>query len=52
VAQTILDRIAELQHAIHDTGAFRYFKDTLRRYRIEKNWYAFRTDALSEVAIE
>jgi hypothetical protein len=26
--------------------------DTLRRYRIEKNWYGFRTDALHEIAIE
>ncbi|HEY6344301.1 MAG TPA: UPF0158 family protein [Bryobacteraceae bacterium] len=47
------DRIREdLLNAIHGSGAFRYFKDTLRRYRIEKNWYAFRTDALREIAIE
>ncbi len=28
----------ELQNAIHGAGAFRYFKDTLRRYRREKDW--------------
>ena len=27
----------ELQNAIRGAGAFRYFKDTLRRYRREKD---------------
>ncbi|MGA2431716.1 MAG: UPF0158 family protein [Candidatus Acidiferrum sp.] len=42
----------ELPNAIHGAGAFRYFKDTLRRYRREKEWYAFRDDALGQIAID
>jgi hypothetical protein len=42
----------ELQNAIHGAGAFRYFKDTLRRHRREKDWYAFREEALRQIAIE
>jgi hypothetical protein len=42
----------ELQNAIHGAGAFRYFKDTLRRYRREKDWYAYREEALRDIAIE
>lgn len=45
------ERISEeLLNAIHGAGAFRYFKDTLRRHRMEKVWYAFRTEALTEIA--
>jgi Uncharacterised protein family (UPF0158) len=46
------DRIREdLQNAIHGAGAFRYFKDTLRRHRrLESAWFAFRTEALTEIA--
>jgi hypothetical protein len=40
----------DLLNAIHGSGAFRYFKDTLRRHRIEKDWYAFRSEALAEIA--
>jgi hypothetical protein len=42
----------ELQNTIHGAGAFRYFKDTLRRYRREKDWYAYRTEVLRDIAIE
>ena len=42
---------AELQDAIHGAGAFRCFKDTLRRYRPEKDWYAYRDEALRQIAI-
>jgi len=42
----------ELQNAIRGAGAFRYFKDTLRRYRREKDWYAYRAEALRQIAIE
>src|ERR1039457_766308 len=42
----------ELQNAIRGAGAFRYFKDTLRRYRREKDWYAYREEALRQIAIE
>ena len=45
------DRIREeLQNAIRGVGAFRYFKDTLRRRRMEPAWFAFRTEALAEIA--
>jgi hypothetical protein len=39
----------ELQNAIRGAGAFRYFKDTLRRYRREKDWYAYREEALRQI---
>jgi len=42
----------DLQNAIRGAGAFRYFKDTLHRYRREKEWYAFRDDALRQIAID
>lgn len=46
------DRIREeLRHAIHGAGAFRNFKDTLRRHRIESAWFAFRAEALRQIAL-
>jgi hypothetical protein len=45
------ERISEeLLNAIHGAGAFRYFKDTIRRHRMEKAWYAFRAEALAQIA--
>ncbi len=45
------DRAREdLLHAIRGAGAFRYFKDTLRRHRIESAWFAFRAEALRQIA--
>ena len=32
----------DLLHAIHGAGAFRNFKDALRRHGIEPAWFAFR----------
>ncbi len=47
------DRIREeLVHAIHGAGAFRNFKDTLRRQRMEAAWFAFRTEALRQIAVD
>jgi len=47
------ERIREdLLGAIDGKGAFRYFKDTVRRHRIESNWFRFRTDALRQIAID
>jgi Uncharacterised protein family (UPF0158) len=40
----------DLLTAIAGKGAFRYFKDTIRRHRIEQEWYAFRDEALREIA--
>jgi hypothetical protein len=42
----------ELLNAIGGRGAFRYFKDTIRQRGIEKDWYAFRENALRDIAIE
>jgi len=42
----------ELLDAIHGRGAFRMFKSTIHRHRIEKDWYAFRNEALREIAEE
>jgi hypothetical protein len=47
------DRIREdLLHVIHGAGASRNFKDTVRRHRIESAWFAFRAEALREIAID
>ena len=42
----------DLLHEIHGPGAFRNFKYIIRRDGIEQAWYAFRTDALREIAID
>jgi hypothetical protein len=42
----------DLSHAIHGAGAFRNFKDTVRRLGIEPAWFAFRTDALRQIALD
>jgi hypothetical protein len=40
----------ELLNAIHGRGAFRHFKEALRQYRMEPTWFAFREEALMEIA--
>jgi hypothetical protein len=40
----------DLLYAIHGAGAFRHFKATVRRGGIEREWFAFRTEALREIA--
>ena len=46
------DRLREdLMNAIHGPGAFRHFKDKLRRHRIESAWFAFRGEALRQIAL-
>ena len=42
----------DLERAIHGAGAFRHFKDTIRRHLIEEAWFAFHRDALRDIAIE
>ena len=42
----------DLLNAIHGAGAFRNFKYTLRRHRIESAWFAFRAAALRQIAID
>jgi len=41
----------DLLNALHGKGAFRHFKDTVRRHRIEQDWFKFRDEALREIAI-
>ncbi len=36
---------------IRGSGAFRRFKDTIYRYRIEEDWFKFRDEAYKEIAI-
>jgi len=42
----------ELADAIQGRGAFRHFKEALRRHNRQPAWYAFREEALREIAIE
>jgi len=42
----------DLLRAIHGAGAFRNFKDTVRRLGIESAWFEFRADALRQIAID
>jgi len=42
----------DLLRAIHGAGAFRNFKDTVWRLGIESAWFAFRTDALKQIALD
>ncbi len=41
-----------LLEAIHGRGAFRRFKDTIRRLEIEDDWYRFRDAAIEAIAKE
>ena len=41
-----------LLDAIHGAGAFRNFKAAIRRHRIEPAWFAFRAEALRQIAID
>jgi len=46
------DRIREdLLGVIHAAGAFRNFRSTVRRYGIESAWFAFRVEALRQIAL-
>lgn len=42
----------ELASAIAGSGAFRRFKDAIRRHGIEDQWYTFRDEALATIASE
>jgi hypothetical protein len=41
----------ELLEALHGRGAFRTFKNIVYRRKIEKRWYAYKAEALREIAI-
>ena len=42
----------DLLSAIRGRGAFRYFRDVIHRHGIQEDWYAFRKEALREIAID
>jgi hypothetical protein len=42
----------DLLNAIHGAGAFRNFKDTVRRLGVESAWFAFRADVLRQIALD
>ena len=43
---------SRLLDAIHGKGAFRRFRDQIRRFGIENDWYRYRDEALREIAIQ
>jgi hypothetical protein len=43
--------LVEALRAIHGAGAFRNFRDTVRRHCIESGWFAFRAEALRQIAV-
>ena len=47
--QEIGDILCDL---ISGSGAFRRFKDAIYKYRVEDEWYAYRDNAIKEIAIE
>jgi Transposase DDE domain len=40
----------DLLDSLHGAGAFRHFKSSVRRHRLEPTWFAFRTAALQQIA--
>jgi len=46
------DELRELMYgAIKGRGAFRRFKNNIHRYNIAEDWYAYRYEALREIAV-
>lgn len=41
-----------MYYSIKGKGAFRYFRDNLRRFNIEDDWYKHRENAFKRIAIE
>lgn len=41
-----------MYYSIKGNGAFRKFKDNIRKYNIEEDWYKYRDKALRAIAIE
>ncbi|MBN1430073.1 MAG: hypothetical protein JXB07_17010 [Anaerolineae bacterium] len=46
------DRRFQFLNAIHGSGAFRRFKDTLHYHNMADDWYRFRDNALKKIAVE
>ena len=41
-----------MYNSIKGSGAFRRFKDKIRRFAIEEKWYRYRDEAIKRIAIE
>jgi len=50
ISQTARSIRTELINAIHGRGAYRMFKDTVRRLGVEEAWFAFRKTAFEDIA--
>ena len=50
ISQTARSIRTELINAIHGRGAYRMFKDTVRRLGVEEAWLAFRKTAFEDIA--
>ncbi len=50
MAQAAPAKREALLEAIHGSGAFRFFKSTIRRLGIEDDWYRFRDDSSERIA--
>ena len=51
--QVMDDEIEEqLDRSLHGGGAFRKFKDCIRRHNMEQQWFKYRDDALRKIAID
>lgn len=47
------DKLRDIMYySIKGKGAFRRFKNNIRKYRIEQDWYEYRHESLKAVAIE
>ena len=46
------DMSINLTNSIRGRGAFRYFKDSIYRYGIQDDWYAFRENEFKKIAID
>ncbi len=47
------DKLRDIMHySIKGKGAFRRFKNNIRKYNLEQDWYEYRDEALRTIAIE
>jgi hypothetical protein len=47
------DRLRDIMcNCIQGSGAFRRFKDNVRRFSLEENWYRYRDEGIRKIAVE
>lgn len=47
------DKLRDIMYySIKGKGAFRRFKNNIRKYNLEQDWYEYRDEALRTIAIE